>query len=325
MAVSTEVGDKCALFNGKFVFSHQDVICCKRLHQVKEIKDEIKEDNIWLNQTKRTLNCPCDMKFNYLNSLEEYREILLRNKCGKKLDPEERLLTSDVRLLIGKNWLNINLLRHFIELLNKEVDSDAKVCLLNELECWNRSNQLGEKVNSWLESGIKKVCVLVNCGKKDENVFIADNLKMGSHWNCFLLDIDSKEIIFCDSLAWNAPHDFLQRINFFTSLFHPTADKVVFAHKEMKKSHRCKDPGCLKTPYQGTNMNICGIASLISAMVLLTQEGRESSKSWLWSIKTYNSFTRAMFIHWFVRNKIDLSDLFPVKVSLKQKLFPSLS
>jgi len=59
-------------------------------------------------------------------------------------------------------------------------------------------------------------------------------------------------------------------------------------------------------------MNICGLASLVSAMILSVTEARDLPKEmeWLWKIDRYNNFCRAVFIDWFVKKKINTNDLF---------------
>ena len=214
------------------------------------------------------------MHFQHQNSLDIFEGILLDHQHEKKFNSDDNLLSSDARLLIGNNWLNLNIIHHFSKLLNKEIDASSKVCMLAELRCWNRSSQL-----------------------------------------CFFLDIESTEILYCDSLAWSAPKDFPQNIIFFTRLFRLTEHfKVVYGHKKeipRKKVHRCTEPGCLMIPYQGPNMNICGLETLITP-IILTREDKELPREndWLWTIHRYNSFCRAIFIGWFIKKKINISDLF---------------
>ena len=150
--------------------------------------------------------------------------------------------------------------------------------------------------------------------------YFVNQVEMGNHCVCFSFQIKSLEILYCDSLPGSAPKEFLQNIEFFTNAFGPTEElKVIYAHKieiPPKKVHCCKND-CLMVPYQGPNMNICGLASLISALSLTLTEAKELPKemNWLRAIHRYNNFCRAVFVDWFVKKKIKTDDLFsPQKV-----------
>ena len=259
------------IFNGKYFFDRSDVVFSKRIHEMISIKEEIKNDTDWFKQVKRGLNCPKGLSFPYESSLDIFETILLDHQIEKKLNSDERLLSSDARLLVGNNWLNLNIIQHFLNFIN--ILCTNKICVaLAELECWERSGELGEKIKTWTDSGVRKICVIANAGRKLGNTFFANQFITGNHWVCFSLELESKEILYCDSLAWSAPKEFPENISFFLSAFGRTEHfKVVYAHKNEvppTKVHRCKHGKCLMVPYQGPNMNICGLASLVTALVL---------------------------------------------------------
>ena len=74
---------------------------------------------------------------------------------------------------------------------------------------------------------------------------------------------------------------------------------------------------CIKYfPFQGTDMNICGAASILSAIILTKEvflssiakyKKLPSSYSWFSKLEKYNKFLRNVFIVWYVNDAIDLS------------------
>ena len=73
-----------------------------------------------------------------------------------------------------------------------------------------------------------------------------------------------------------------------------------------------------KVPNQGPNQNICGIACLISAILITDFDIRHQlcltnklleQLAWLRMLYNYSDFARYLFIKWYMENKITLVDL----------------
>ena len=92
----------------------------------------------------------------------------------------------------------------------------------------------------------------------------------GNHWMCLLVEFSSTDIFSCDSLTWQDPPDSLLKLKFLTSLI-----KLNYLGMQDFEIH-VVNKGTEKNvfPYQGPNQNICGIACLISAILITDSDIR---------------------------------------------------
>ena len=94
-------------------------------------------------------------------------------------------------------------------------------------------------------------------------------------------------------------------------------EDITIAHKHGNSCTSC-GPNCLKSPFQGENMDICGLACLIAAMIfseysenLLDKSHLLDNLSWVTELDKCDVFVRKYFICSFMKNCIDFSLLYP--------------
>ena len=311
---------KGVILNSMYFFDSADIDASKITHEIKELQNHVKEETQWFNTLKNNIKCPPEFRFSSMEKLEQFHEVLLNGRdqvCANS--DNNRLLTSDLGLVAGKRWLNLELIKHFLDLRNRDLDDE--VCIaFSGLEDMHKGSILGEQIRQWSDSGVSKICVVANVGRKQGRTYFATGTTPGNHWVCFQINFSTKEVIYCDSLVWWPPKEFLSDIAFIThhiDTFSPATSpySIELAHKNQeppRKVHRCTK-GCLQLPYQGPNMSICGVASLITA-ILITEKGIDLSQStnemkWLPRIYEFNNFSRCLLIKWFMDNKIIAKDI----------------
>ena len=97
------------------------------------------------------------------NILPEFSLMLLEgreNACHKKSNP--RQLISDLALLSGKNWLNLEVIEVFISIINK-IRPECKIISAPAWREYSRIyNNLIQKVKLWKKQGVKTFCFINN-------------------------------------------------------------------------------------------------------------------------------------------------------------------
>lgn len=127
------------------------------------------------------------------------------------------------------------------------------------------TDKLVEMSSCWRENGMENLCVIANFGKNKLNeLYLATNGFGGNHCTCFLIDFLAANIFHCDSLAWAISLDFLLEIAFPTSLIKGKDPRIYDLEIHVVNKNVEKN----SFPYQGPNKNICGIAYLISSILV---------------------------------------------------------
>ena len=116
------------------------------------------------------------------NILPEFSLILLEgreNACHKKSNP--RQLISDLALLSGKNWLNLEVIEVFISIINK-IRPECKIITAPALQEYSKIyNNLTEKVKLWKKQGVKTFCFITNVRLDRSGVIMASSMVSGNH------------------------------------------------------------------------------------------------------------------------------------------------
>ena len=181
-----------------------------------------------------------------------------------------RLLVSDLALLVGHEWLSLEVIVEFITKING-IGNQSKVLSFVALKELEKGGHLVERYTYSKENSIQNLCVIVNVGRNKLSVtYLATSGLTGNHWACFLVEFSSTDVFYCDSLAWPAPPNLLLKLKFLTSLI-----KVNYPDMPDFEIHVInKDTEKKVFPYQGPNQNICGIACLISTILITDSDIR---------------------------------------------------
>ena len=111
------------------------------------------------------------------------------------------------------------------------------------------------------------VCVIANVGKdKLDEMFLVSTTRTGNHWACFLIDLTFQNIIYCNSLTWNASRDIITNLDFLINPGRKTfshTNEYIFTIETINKGSKNNI-----LTFQGPNQNICGIACLLSTILI---------------------------------------------------------
>ena len=295
--------------NKEHFFTIKDIELCKRVHDVKEIREKIQKERVWFERVRKCRVPYPSMQINQ-EKLTQFQNILLNGIDGVCANEENpRLLISDLALLVGNQWLSLEIMEEFIPKINS-LRTQSMVISLVALKDLQNAGKLAEKVVFLRNSGIENLCVIANVGKNKLNeTYFAINGIGGNHWACFLIEFQTGNIIYCDSLAWDAPADFSLKIEFLTSLIiqeyaNCNGSDIHMLNKNNKKS---------LFVFQGPHQNICGIACLVSAIVItdtsiraeiLLRNKLPNELLCLNKLYNYTDFGRYLFIKWYIEKKL---------------------
>ena len=136
------------------------------------------------------------------NILREFSIILLEgrdNACHKKSNP--RLLISDLALLSGKKWLNLEVIEVFISMINKIIP-ECEVISAPAIREYSRnySNFRIEKVKLWKKQGVKTFCFIINVRLDRSGIIMVSSMVSGNHWSCAHINLETGDRLYADSI-----------------------------------------------------------------------------------------------------------------------------
>ncbi|XP_066916282.1 uncharacterized protein [Clytia hemisphaerica] len=320
---------KCVIVNETYFFSKKDIDTLKNVHRIEEIKESLVNEEKWLRDA--TFRVP-HQDFRVDPSIIEKFAFLCQNgKDGKSVKSinGSQILTSDLCLLLGRNWIPRSLIEHLAYILNKQQTS--ALIFSYQYLFLERTTELEELVKKWVERKVETLIVITNVRKdKLSQTFIGTNTKNGNpgnHWTTLAFDLKSGRSIYVDSLGWKIPEELSQKLqefagtirNYFPSMPSEMI-RIESAHctkthdgpKTSKCSRDCYD----NTPYQGINGNICGVVSFLTAVVfsknlelIYDQKAFPVENKWLLSIYNHVEYARYVLMKWYWEERIDEADI----------------
>ena len=227
-----------------------------------------------------------------------------------------RLLMSDPAFLVGNQWLSLEVMQFFISLING-IRKDTHISSLVELRDLGSGGKLEELKLGWKKYNVTSICVIANMGKdKLDETFLASTTRTGNYWACFLINLTSQNVIYCDSLAWNAPRDLISNLDFLINpvrKIFPYTSEYVFIIDTINKGSKNNI-----LTFQGSNQDICVVACLPSVILvthptvkhLLISKGKlPDHLLWMARIFNYSDFLQCVMIKWYVEQTISPGDI----------------
>ena len=309
--------------NGKILYP-DDLKSCIRIHELIELKCKVDSETTWLNENN--YNIPPGCKNVDQGKLDLFKKELLmgnENTCIEK--GTSLVLTSDIALLTCNRWLNLSIIQMYADMLNKNSTNSRTVLFPNIEGCSDEG--MTRLVGGWKNEGVESCCLIMNI-KLDSsgNSLVADTKNPGNHWVCIYHTFKDNIWLYVDSLGNSRPHDLRERLESFKSTVQEvySMDKRVNVQIEAAHDHHLNGSTCTTKciqgfPFQGNNGDICGAASIISAVLLTNQllpsqilqaiswKTLPKVHPWLHELDRYGSFIRRVLISWYLEKKIDLS------------------
>ena len=183
---------------GKQTLSGNDLDIIQRTLK-KKVVDELEWfDNINYPKAPHVSDIP-------RNKLTAFKTILMNgidNKCFDKQN--STLLVSDLSLLTSKNWLNLEIINVFIQLINNS-RTTGQVISLSDIQ-HSTHERLKQRSKEWQSNGIE-CCVIILSVMQLKNgiIQVATVGNQGNHWSCLKVDFGNKTWIYADSIGWPLP------------------------------------------------------------------------------------------------------------------------
>ena len=178
-------------------------------------------------------------------------------------------------------------------------------------------------------------CIIINIRFTDTiSSYVADSKVTSNHWVCICFRFEPNLWLYADTLGCSLLENLFQYLGPLNDtvqkayILSYTEDTCLHsAHPHSFRSNKHCTESCIKyVPFQGADINICGVATIMSAIVLINDalfshimknSSLPRSFSWLKAFDTYSDFIRKTFIVWYIEETIDLS-LLKMEPSKKQ-------
>ena len=303
------------------LYDVNDIKACIRILEARELQQQMGKEDKWLDQVE--IRAPSGFPTVDNAILKSFQNLIKNNCHEKQISPYyPTVLTSDVTLLIGQGWINLNL----IEIFSSFINNSTQDCVINSLTTLLTSIEMGdlaERVKDYHQSGKKCFIIIINVFQnKDLSTEAAKIGQQGNHWTTLTVDFEQEIWFYSDTLGWSFPNNLFKLILPFVRALREVYqltlpfDNLKIAHPHLSSVTVC-DVNCVKNfPYQYPNLNICGIASLFVAYLLsfnairqlvISKSKMPSFLNWIFKISDYNDYLRMCFIKWFMIDGIDLN------------------
>ena len=153
---------------------------------------------------------------------------------------------------------------------------------------------------------------------------MADSRITGKQWVCIYYQFVSNVWVYVDSLGYSCPDQLYQSLSILRNIVQciynfveSNETSLIIAHSHGFRGNKKCNNNCIQYfPYQGSDMNICGLASILSAVVLMNKSFVSQIMihrrlapcySWFRNLDQYSDFLRRVLIIWCLDGRIDLS------------------
>ena len=178
-----------AIFNGKYFFDVNDLYALQAVHELKGVKNSVLEEEKWFRKLERGVKCPPNLTRGFTEALDGYKSLLFNGRDHVNVREEsKKLVTGSLALLVARRWLEISVLKEFIDIRNDDVNNEPCICFKQVQDEFTAGNLEGI-VEGWFNSGATTVSVVMNVGKRSGKTFISTQTNFGCHWVCFRINI----------------------------------------------------------------------------------------------------------------------------------------
>ena len=303
---------------GSELYDLEGMQACKRILEARDLQQQIKQERTWFSL--REIYSPVDFAKADKIILQFFQNLVNENyhqSCVTLAYPS--LLTSDLTLLIGQNWINLQLIEIFSDFINKSSNSIniSLPALITAIE----QGDLLEKIEGYRKD--KKDCfiIIVNVGQNRD--LTSEAVVQGgkeNHWASLTIDLDQEKWLYSDTLGWKFPKNLFTLILPFVRMLREvykctlSFDNLIMAHPHLNNMQLCGKNCISNFLYQASNFNICGVACLFITYVLgfksiraqvLATSVIPAFLSWTFNISEHNHYLRMVFIKWFMIDGID--------------------
>lgn len=179
-------------------------------------------------------------------------------------------------------------------------------------------------VSQWETECVDSCCIIMNIRLSEtRNTFVANSRITGNHLVCIYYQFVSNVWVYADSLGYSPPDQLYQSLstlrntvqciyNFVDS----NEASLIIGHSHGFQGNKKCNNNCIQHfPYQGSDMNSCGLPCILSAAVLMNKSfasqiliHRRLTPCYCWfrNLDQYIDFLRSVLIIWYLDRRIDL-------------------
>ena len=264
------------MFNGKTLLP-KDLDIFMRCHKLKDLKERVDAEIAWLCEENYCVPRGC--KKIDQRKLDMFKE-KLTGKDNFMVDKENpTLLTSDIALLTRDEWLNLQVIQVYVDMLNKR-NLDVVTIMFSSIQHLSHKEKV-KRIKKWKNKTMRSCCMILHIQLcNDRHSLVADHKShiSGNHWVCLYYSFEEDIWLYIDSLGCSAPNNLLQQLEPFHTVVHEVYGKkertkvhVHVAHSHIEGKNICTNKCMEGFPFQGTDASICGAASILSVVILTKQ------------------------------------------------------
>ena len=180
-------------------------------------------------------------------------------------------------------------------------------------------------VSQWKTERVDSCCILMNiCLSETGKTLMANSRITGNRWVCIYHQFESNLWVFVDCLGYSPLDQLYQSfsalriaVQCMYNFIDSNETSLIMAHSHGFCVNKKCNKNCIKHfKHQGSDMNICGLASILSAVVLIKKSFVKQTLihrrlapcySWFSNLVYYGDFLRRVVIIWDLDSRIDLS------------------
>ena len=324
--------------NGTFVYAENaqgrfDISSLQtmlKLNSAKSIKNAVQKEIKWF---AAPYDIPATVHQPHASSIEQFKDLLYSVRYDKVISPYG-MSPNELSTICLNRWLSCDPIRWLMKSLN-ESQSHTYCLYLNEFR--RDPSSLKCFVNGSTKPD--RFLFAVNVGRSSKgDTFIGSDLQRGCHWTMCLVDINSKEIIYGDSLGWPVPHGLIDKVYSFIRLAcsaERDAFSVVLCHaphsvNSRTGTHDCNSACALLYPFQ-TCSSVCGIVVMVMAAIAChnlplfklmsttcLNQGNTNQLPHIYLQKPsqFNGYLRRVIASWVAENAVNIEYVVPQSVQL---------
>ena len=177
---------------GSELYDLEDIQACKRILEARDLQQQIKQERTWFSLSE--IHSPVDFPKVDTIILQSFQNLVNENchqSCVTRAYPS--LLTSDLTLLIGQNWINLQLIEIFSDFINNKSSNSINISLPTLITAIEQGDLL-EKIEGYKKD--KKDCfiIIVNVGQnRDLTTEAVVQGGKGNHWASLAIDLDQEK------------------------------------------------------------------------------------------------------------------------------------
>ena len=239
-----------------------------QLHKAREIQHAVTQEIDWFSEACRlpssVESTPTRVALNNFRSK-------IHNHAYSAIMPGFGVMPGELSQLCCDRLLSGDHMRWIVKKLNEQQSGMYCVYVNSVLD-----KERAVEVYLGSHDLPKKIGLLFNVSKERSNcngearwdILIPKAFgHLGSHFSMAVLDIDSKEIVYGDSLGWSPPNRLYDEVSgFYKAIFKEEMPlmQVIECHKSNTSGygHKCTNPCSLDYPLQKDG-NICGVVAIV--------------------------------------------------------------